>query len=288
VSTVTDPTAAPPPAPQMRPRETIADLLHRLGDVPADRVRADPPPGTATLQDLIASNDAKDRPICEWVDGTLVEKAIGAFESWVAILIAGQFDRYLEQNDLGMLYGEAAVLRILPGIGRAPDVTFVSWASLPGGKPPPRSDRVPEVVPDLAVEVLSASNTAREMDRKRREYIQAGVKLVWEIDPQTRAATVYTAADQATPVPIDGTLDGGAVLPGFRLSLKAVFDRAERAGGGRNAAGPPAPRNEASGAGGPGVVVRSVGAGQARGVMALRAAFSFRSSARRRCSHGFS
>ena len=231
MSTVTDPTTAPPPAPRSRPPETVADLLHRLGDVPADRVRIDPPPGTAAVHDLVANNEAKDRPVCEWVEGTLVEKAMGQFESWVTFIIIGELYEYMKRHDPGMFLGPDGVMRILPGIGRAPDVAFLSWASLPGGKPPPRSDKVPEVVPDLAIEVLSESNTAREMERKRREYFQAGVKLVWEIDPQTRAANVYTAGDQVTPVPVGGTLDGGAVLPGFQLSLKAVFDRAERAGG---------------------------------------------------------
>jgi hypothetical protein len=54
------------------------------------------------------------------------------------------------------------------------------------------------------------------------------VKLVWEIDPETRSATVYTGPTAATPVPADGVLDGGSVLPGFQLSLRMVFDRAER------------------------------------------------------------
>jgi Uma2 family endonuclease len=107
-------------------------------------------------------------------------------------------------------------------------VAFLSWARFPGGKPPPREDRVPAVVPDLAVEVLSKSNTKREMARKRREYFAAGVKLVWEIDPETRAANVYTGPDAVSPVPVDGTLDGGDVLPGFTLSLRDVFARADR------------------------------------------------------------
>jgi Uma2 family endonuclease len=231
MSTVIEPTSAPPPAPRPRSTETLADLLHRLGDVPADRVRLDPLPGTATFDDLVQVNEERRGPTCEWIDGTLVEKAMGQFESWIGMIVAGELYDFLKTHDIGMIYGEAAVLRILPNIGRAADVAFVAWNSLPGGKPPPRSDKVPAVVPDLAVEVLSESNTKREMERKRREYFQAGVKLVWEIDPQTRAANVYTAVDQVTPVPVGGTLDGGSVLPGFQLSLKAVFDRAERQGG---------------------------------------------------------
>ena len=209
---------------------SLADLLEELGDIPAERVRLQPPPGTATLADLEAVNERK-QGICELVDGTLVEKAMGQLESSLALIIAGQLDRYVEAHDSGMLLGADGVLRILPGIGRAGDVTFIAWSSLPGGRPPPGEDRVPAVVPDLVVEVLSESNTPREMARKREEYFRAGVKQVWEIAPKTRSALVYTAADRSTHIPPNGTLDGADILPGFLLSLQYVFGRAERMGG---------------------------------------------------------
>lgn len=220
------PPAAPPP--RVYSTDTFADLLARLGDVPASRVRLDPPPGRATLEDLIAVNETKDGPICEWVENTLVEKAMGFHESSVAALLIIEFGIYLRDNDLGMLTAPDGVMKILPGIGRAPDVSFLSWASLPGGKPPPRSDKVPAVVPDLAVEVLSEGNRPREVARKRDEYFRAGVKRVWEIDPETRSANVYTGPNAVRPVPVDGTLDGEDILPGFTLSLRDVFDRANR------------------------------------------------------------
>ena len=222
-------TATAPPSASVHTLSTIADLLHQLGDIPADRVRFDPPPGHATFDDLVRINEESDGPVCEWIDNTLVEKPMGAHESWLALIIAGRFDAYLIANDIGMLYGEAAVLQILPGIGRAPDVAFVAWESLPDKKPPPRADKVPAVVPDLAVEVLSASNSAREMARKRDEYFRAGVKRVWEIDPESRSANVFTGPNELTPVPADGTLDGEHILPGFTLSLRELFARAERA-----------------------------------------------------------
>lgn len=206
------------------------DLLERLGGIDAARVRIEPPPGTATIEDLVAANEAKLGQICELVDGILVEKAVGQFESSLAMIIAGEFYLYLRSHDIGMLLGEAGILRILPGIGRAGDVTFIAWTSLPGGRPPPRDDAIPAVVPDLVVEVLSKSNTPGEMERKRGEYFRAGVKQVWEIDPKTRGAKVYTGPEQMTPVPAEGTLDGAGILPGFTLSLRYVFDRAERMG----------------------------------------------------------
>lgn len=223
-----NPPAAPPPTPGGW--ATVADLLHQLGDVPPERVRMTPYPGTATLADLIEANEHKNGVTCEWVDGTLVEKAMGFTESGLAAILLFEFEFYLRQNDIGMVTAPDGVMKILPGIGRAPDVGFLRWESFPGGKMPPRSDAVPAVVPDLAVEVLSKSNRPREVARKRDEYFRAGVKRVWVIDPKTRSANVFTGPDAVQPVPPDGTLDGEDILPGFQLSLKAVFDRAERRG----------------------------------------------------------
>ena len=147
---MTTATELPPPAmPTPNPRpDTVADLLHRLGDVPPDRIRMDPPPGQATFEDLVRVNELRDGQVCEWVENTLVEKAMGFNESWLAVIIIGRFDAYLQAHDIGMLTAPDGVMKILPGIGRAPDVSFLSWKSLPGGKPPPvRGTRCPALCP---------------------------------------------------------------------------------------------------------------------------------------------
>jgi hypothetical protein len=66
------------------------------------------------------------------------------------------------------------------------------------------------------------------MGRKREEYFRAGVGMVWEIDPASRSAVVFSGPDDSTPVPASGNISGGDLLPGFVLSLQTVFDRAER------------------------------------------------------------
>lgn len=220
-----------PPTDQRLMRRSLVDLLRQLGDIPLDRVRLYPPPGTATFDDLDYVNE-RSRPPCELIDGTLVEKAVGFYESWLGVIISGEMYAYLKVNDIGMLGGEAGVVRILPDQGRAADVAFYAWAQLPGNRPPPREDRIPAIVPALAVEVLSESNTRGEMARKRADYFRAGTRLVWEVDPVTRTAVVYTADDAGTPVPADGALDGRDVLPGFVLSLPELFARADRMGRG--------------------------------------------------------
>lgn len=206
---------------------SLPDLLARLG-VPLDRVRLHPAPGTATFADLLLCEE--DRPVVELTGGTLVEKAMGQFESWLGSIISGEFYAFLKTNNLGMLYGESAVLQILPTAGRAADVAYVPWADLPGGRPPPRGDRIPAVVPALVVEVLSHSNTRAEMKRKRGEYFRAGVKVVWEIETDTNSARVFTADDSGTAVPAGGMLRAESLLPGFALDLAALFAWADQSG----------------------------------------------------------
>jgi Uma2 family endonuclease len=205
----------------------MADLQAHLGDIPAERIRLEPHPGTATEKDLLRVGAKEDR-LCELIDGTLVEKTMGWHESRMAILIASWLRSFVDQHDLGVVLGTDATLRILPGQVRLPDACFVSWKRFP--KKSLKDVPIPALIPDLAVEVLSKSNTKREMDRKLREYFEAGVRLVWYIDPRSHTAQVFTAVDQMTELAQDGFLDGGDVLPGFKLSLAELFAEADRTG----------------------------------------------------------
>lgn len=204
---------------------TVADMLDHLGGIPPSRIRLVPPPGMATEKDVLAAKSRFGR-ICELVDGVLVEKTVGSFESQLAVLIAYFLHVYLETHPVGIVLGADGPLRLLPNQVRIPDVSFLRWERCPGGRLP--TTPVFAVVPDLAVEVLSEGNTAAEMERKLRDYFQAGVRLVWYVDPPSRTATVYTAPDRSTLVGEDQMLDGGDVLPGFQLSLHDLLVRAER------------------------------------------------------------
>lgn len=206
--------------------ETVAELLEQLGDIPPHRVRMKPYPGTATEQDVIAAEAAPEKRLCELIDGTLVEKDMGQYESRLAHVLGHFIETYLDTHDLGICYGADAMLRIVPGRVRLPDVCFVSWDKLPNHELPP--EPIANLVPDLAVEVLSVSNTRREMENKRREYFQGGARLVWEIDPPTRTAQMYTSPDQFQEIDFNGSLIGGDVLPGFALPLSHLFARAGR------------------------------------------------------------
>jgi Uma2 family endonuclease len=204
---------------------TAADMQQHLGGIPLDRIRIVPPPGTATPEDVETVRRQTGR-ICELVDGTLVEKAVGYFESRLAVVLAFYLEQFLEDHDLGITLGEAGTLKILSGLVRAADVAFIGWDRLPGRVLP--AEPVPALVPDLAVEVLSRGNTAAEMERKLREYFMAGVRLVWFIDAKTRTARAFTAVDQSIFIDQNGILSGGEVLPEFKLPLNDLFVRAER------------------------------------------------------------
>ncbi len=200
--------------------ETIADLLERLGDVPPNRVRMHPAPGTATEADVVRI-EARENRLFELIDGVLVEKGMGFRESLLAGAILTALSIWVEARNLGVVAGADGMMKLIPGQVRIPDVAFVSWARFPDGKIPQAP--IPLLAPDLAVEVLSESNTKREMARKTDEYFDAGVRLVWIVDPKSRTVTVFTGPAQFTVLGSDQILDGGQVLPGFTLSLRKLF-----------------------------------------------------------------
>jgi Uma2 family endonuclease len=199
---------------------TLADLVKRLGNIPLDRIRTDPPPGTATEKAVIEVERRENRS-CELVDGTLVEKALGAREAYVAFQLGGLLKTYLDQHDIGIGLAPDGMLRIAPGLVRIPDLSFVSWDKLPGRMLP--QEPIAGLAPDLAVEILSEGNTPAEMRRKVGEYFDAGVRMVWLIDPRKRAARVYTAPNRSVSIREDQSLDGGDVLPGFTAPLAELL-----------------------------------------------------------------
>lgn len=199
---------------------TIGDLLERLGDIPPQRVRLHPAPGQATVADVVAIDAHEDR-LCELIDGVLVEKPMGYRESLLAVAIATALRAFVVPRKLGLVSGADGMMQLFSGQVRIPDVAYVSRERLPGGRVP--ADPVPHLVPDLAVEVLSESNTRAEMERKRREYFEAGVRLLWLVDLDARVVTVFTGPEESFTLDQTQTLDGGAVLPGFTLPLAGLF-----------------------------------------------------------------
>ncbi len=206
---------------------TLAELLDRLGGVPLDRIRFHPFPGTATVQDIldIHRNEGK---LCELVAGVLLEKAVGFTESNLAAFLIEVLNVFVRPRNLGLVTGEAGTVELAEGLVRIPDVAFTRWDRLPGRRHP--TAPVPHLAPNLAIEVLSRSNTPGEMAVKRQDYFTAGVELVWEVDPDVRIVTVYTSPTQSTVLGVKDVLDGGSVLPGFTLPVQELFAELDRQG----------------------------------------------------------
>ena len=210
---------------------TVAELLENLG-VPACRVRLHPPLGHATEHDAAESKNLHGA-ICELVDGTLVEKPMGFYESSLGMILGGYLHAYLINHSIGFVVGESGASRTIPGRVRMPDVGFYSWNHFPGRTLP--AGGVLDVPADLVVEILSPSNTRTEMEQKRQEYFASGTQLYWEVLPETRQVRVFTDANTHTLLGETDSLVGEPVLPGFVLSIQEWFSRA----GNRPVATPP-------------------------------------------------
>lgn len=157
----------------------------------------------------------------ELVRGVLVrEPRPGAEHARVQVRLAGRVDAHVERKGLGAVFTDVGVE--LPGTSRTvrgPDIAFYAAERVPD--PLPRGFL--ETAPDLAVEIVSPSNSASEMVEKVADYLTAGVRLVWVVDPSSRTATVYRSREDIRIVTGDEILDGDEVVPGFRVVMGDVL-----------------------------------------------------------------
>lgn len=205
------------------PPQTVAELVERLDDVPLDRIRLVPPPGTATEADLVELAERADKVLCELVEGTLVEKTVGQYESALAMYLGRLLLNFIDEHDIaGYVTGPDGGYRMSTGGVRLPDVSFTTGERMPDDDT--RRDPVAGWVPDLGIEILSPSNRPGENDRKVREYFESGMRLVWYVDPPTRTVRVFTSPTHVVSHGENDTLDGGDLLPGFELSVRDLFE----------------------------------------------------------------
>lgn len=201
---------------------TAEDLAARFGAIPMNRIRTDPPPGMGTIDDVVYLDDHEDR-LYELIDGVLLEKDMGAYESYLALLIGTLLNEYVRQHNLGIVLGADGMMELFPDRIRIPDVSFISADRKPfeaiQKKP------VPELFPDLAVEVVSTGNTRQEMEGKLHDYFNSGTRLVWLVYPKRRTVDVYTRPTAVRTLTEKESLDGGDVLPGFQLDIARLFAR---------------------------------------------------------------
>ena len=212
-------TVAPPPA-----EMTVEELAARVGAIPFWRVRTDPPPGTATEEDLERVRRETGR-LCELIDGVLVEKAVSDKTTTIAAEIITFLNVFVRPRRLGWIQGPDAFTWVSPSQLRAPDVCFVRRDQRPGGKLLDRG--YADIAPALVVEVFSPGNTAKEMEQKRREFFPAGTELFWIVYPNRQEIEVFTDTETHRVLRRDDVLDGGAVLPGFSVKVSEIFAAVE-------------------------------------------------------------
>ncbi len=163
----------------------------------------------------------------EVVNGEYVElPPMGVYEVWVASVLGYALNSFVQPRRLGYVVGEMLFsLDPAKRLERRPDVAFVSYQRWPRHRPVPEANAW-AVVPDLAVEVVSPTNTAVEIQTKMHEYFRAGVVLVWVIYPKQKEIYVYESPARVHIVTGADELEDESVLPGFRLKIGDLFEEA--------------------------------------------------------------
>jgi Uma2 family endonuclease len=171
----------------------------------------------ATEEDLLAM--PKDGQKYELVDGEIRVSPAGDRHSVVAARLVALLVPFVEQHRLGHVMTTDAGFRFPSKNVRSPDASFVAAGRFPDDKVP---DDFGSLAPDLAVEVLSPRDRPRYVLDKVGEYLEAGVRMVWVIDPRKERAVVYRSLGDVRELKADDVLDGEDVLPGFRCSLREI------------------------------------------------------------------
>ena len=140
----------------------------------------------------------------------------------IAARLIARLSVFVESNRLGEVYSfeTGFVLEVDPDTVRAPDAAFVSTARIPSQDP----EGYWTLAPDLVAEVLSPGESASEVMAKVRDYLEAGVRLVWVIDPRSKSVTEYRSLKEVQVFTANESLSGQDVLPRFSLQVESLFD----------------------------------------------------------------
>lgn len=181
----------------------------------------------STATELITADDllkkAHDGYRYELAKGELKkEPPAGNIHGKRTMRLGWRLARHVEANDLGVVFAAETGFRLAndPDTVRAPDVAFVTRT---------RIEEVGEFegfwpgAPDLAVEVISPGDLYTEVGEKVQEYLNAGARAVWVVDPRRRTITVYRSLTDTTILIDSDTLDGGDIIPGFSCRVAEVF-----------------------------------------------------------------
>lgn len=173
-----------------------------------------------TAEELLRLNLPNKRT--ELVRGTLIIREPAGYQHGdIAARLLLAIGNHVQQHGLGRMFAAETGFTLFrgPDTVRAPDVAFIGNARLP--EKPPRG--FAEMAPDLAVEVLSPDDYAPEVLEKVADWLKAGTRLIWVVDPIRLTARVYRADGSETLLGKTDALDGEDVLPQFTLALGPLF-----------------------------------------------------------------
>ena len=170
-----------------------------------------------------AEQDESDR-LYELVDGVIVDMAPpNRLNSWIAGRILTRISNFVDKDDSGYVFTSDGGFALNKTNVRIPDVSYISKARMADKM----TDMKAIIAPDLAVEIVSPSESAPAVHRKTALYLKSGASMVWNVYPQAKIIEVWTQSDAAAlqmrSYTVTDTLDGGDVLPGFELAVKGVF-----------------------------------------------------------------
>jgi Uma2 family endonuclease len=192
---------------------------------------------TVTLQEPISV--VNDDELYEVIDGKRVRTPpMGVFAVWIASELHSHLAYFARTQGVGRAITEALFHLSAPiNRDRRPDVAFVSYQRWAKNRPIPSTDNAWDVVPNLAAEVVSPTDSAEDLEQKISEYFRAGVQLVWVVYPMQSKIHVYQSPTQITVLTKADVLDGGTVVPGFKLALAELFTEPAEAPAATNGAG---------------------------------------------------
>lgn len=173
-----------------------------------------------TPEELLSIADGKDY---ELVDGRLVERNMSVLSSWVGGQLYSELNVFLRDNPLGWAWPSDLGYACFPDAPkkvRKPDVTYIRKERLPEGLTSEGYEYLP---PDLAVEVVSPNDSYYEVEAKVIEYLDAGVSLIWIVDPESRTVRIHRRDGSVAWLRQRDELSGEDVVPGFRCPVSAIF-----------------------------------------------------------------
>ncbi|MGD0383323.1 MAG: Uma2 family endonuclease [Thermoguttaceae bacterium] len=179
-----------------------------------------------TIEKLVSAEELFQMPDlgrCELVCGELIRMTPAGFKHGLIVInLSSLLDNFVKSHNLGKITGAETGFHIqrAPDTVRAPDVAFIRMDRLPEEPPKGYFDGPP----DLAVEVLSPNDRASEVQKKIRDWLNAGCCAVWIVDPETKSVTIYKSTHDIIVLNTSDKLDDLFLLPGFSATVSEIFE----------------------------------------------------------------